>query len=400
MRQRLSAGSRAAAAGVAAAASILVGLVGNLAVNSIGEISAAWKPVLWITLAGLTALVTFTAAWNSLRSTSESDRAGDPAEHGKRSRARSAERMAWQAKAVLAIWLLLAALGVIGTEHVLTTPTALDINTTFHPSFEADPKPGDGPLAAFAVPFALLTWLLLPFVAGRSFYYAAPSSAGQTTRMLIACGGFVFGGWAAFFGTLAGVETLRPVMPPVAAAYTTLIAIVAVTLIAMGWTHETVNSTRLAWQAKAVLVIWTLLAALGLVGTGHVLTASASRDINTAVTAYLQLTPEAASTWDDSPLLLVPAILAAVAWLLPPLVAGRTFYYAFPHSAGWTARVLVGCGGFALGAWSAFFGSHAGVEILSPVMPRTAAVYTTLIAFIAVTLTALGWAHEAGWRKR
>ncbi|NUT45779.1 MAG: hypothetical protein HOV94_00465 [Saccharothrix sp.] len=378
-----------------------MGLVGNVATNSIGEIGDAWKPVIWITLAVLTATVTFTAARNSLRSALDSAWTGDPAEHGKRSRTGNPERMAWQAKAVLTIWLLLAALGFIGTEHVLTTPTALDINTAFHPSFEFMPETdgGDDPLAAFSTPFALITWLLLPFVAGRSFYYAAPGSAGQTTRVLIACAGFVFGGWAAFFGTLAGVEILSPLMPPAAAVYTTLIAIVAVTLIALGWTHETVGSQRLAWQAKAVLVIWALLAALGLVGTEHVLTTPTALDVNTTFHASFQLEPEIGNTWDGSPLPLVAVILAALAWLLLPLVAGRSSYYAFPRSAGRTARVLVGCGGFVFGGWAAFFGTLAGVEILSTVMPPVVAVYTTLIAIVAVTLTASGWAHEAGWRR-
>jgi len=224
-------------------ASILVGLVGNLAANTIDEISAEWKPVIWVTLGVLAAAVTFSAVRNALRSARDSA-SGNDARFGEpagRVGARR-KRTAWQVKAMLVVWALLAVLGVVGTSHALNTPEILDIKDAWVSSFELKPDGRGGwdgtPLAIIAMLLAIFAWLCPPFIACQSAYHLVPVSAGPTVRGIAACVGFAFGGWAGFFGTFGGMAILASTMSPAAAICTTLAGIFAMTLVASGWTEE------------------------------------------------------------------------------------------------------------------------------------------------------------------
>ncbi|MER6666656.1 hypothetical protein ABT256_19090 [Amycolatopsis japonica] len=59
----------AVAAGAATAASILVGVVGNLATNTIDDINAGWKVAIWVMLGVLASAMIFTAVRSALKST-------------------------------------------------------------------------------------------------------------------------------------------------------------------------------------------------------------------------------------------------------------------------------------------------------------------------------------------
>ncbi|ONF69908.1 hypothetical protein [Amycolatopsis keratiniphila] len=240
--RRLSPGATAAAAGVATVASILTGVVGNLATNTVGEIGAGWKPVIWTTLGVLAAAVTFSAIRNALRS--ERDPTAPDAGSAERPEVPrgTAKRMAWQAKAMLVVWATLATLGLIGTVHALTTPHFLDIGDTYISSFRLVRNTIGGwevtTPAGIAIGAAVFAWGIPPFVAGAIAYRAVPRSAGGTARTLAACVAFAGAGWSVFAGSLACLSALRQLIPPGVAVYLALLGVLALTFIAWGWAGE------------------------------------------------------------------------------------------------------------------------------------------------------------------
>lgn len=231
----------AAAAGLTVAGSILLGVVGNLAANTVGDIGSGWKPAIWIALGVLAAVAIVSAVVKTLRggdSAAESrrhDETGGGQRRGKRKRP-------WQLKAMFAVWGLLAALALVGTVHAIVRPASADIERIYLWAFDAQRNDAGAwdmtPAAMIAVFLAVFGWLTPPFFAARNVYDAVPRSAGPTVRALATSGGFVFGGWAGFFGSLAGFSILATVMPPSFAANLSLLGVFASVLTAMGWASE------------------------------------------------------------------------------------------------------------------------------------------------------------------
>ncbi|WP_340682936.1 hypothetical protein LCL61_30375 [Amycolatopsis coloradensis] len=253
--RRLSPGATAAAAGVAALTSIAAGVVGNLATDTVGEISAGWKPVIWTGLGLLAAALTFSAIQNALRSARDPASATDvpdagSAEHGEHDR----RARPWQVKAVLTVWALIAIAGIAGAALAFTSPGFLDIGTLYLTSFQLERNSRGGweitPPAGIALGIVVFAWSIPPFLAGAHAYRAVPASVGETTRTLAACVAFVFAGWSVFSGTLACMAALRQLVSPGVAIYVALIGLLAVIFTAWGWAKEAETLSRTAAQNR------------------------------------------------------------------------------------------------------------------------------------------------------
>ncbi|MBE1578025.1 hypothetical protein ACFORH_31835 [Amycolatopsis roodepoortensis] len=237
---------------MAALTSIAAGVVGNLATDTVGEISAGWKPVIWTALGLLAAALTFSAIQNALRAARGPAPATDAPDAGPAERDRRARP--WQAKAVATVWALIAIAGIAGAALAFTTPGFLDIGTLYLSSFqlERNLKGGwevTGP-AGVALGIAVFAWCIPPFLAGAHAYRAVPASVGETTRTLAACVAFVFAGWSVFAGTVACVAALRQLVSPGVAIYVALIGLLALIFTAWGWAKEAETLSRTAARSR------------------------------------------------------------------------------------------------------------------------------------------------------
>lgn len=250
--RRLSPGATAAAAGVAALTSIAAGVVGNLATDTVGEISAGWKPVIWTALGLLAAALTFSAIQNALRAARGPAPATGVPDAGPAERDRRAKP--WQVKAVLTVWALIAIAGLAGTALAFTSPGFLDIGKLYLTSFQLKPNTMGGwevtAPAGLAIAVAIGAWCIPPFLAGAHAYRAVPVAVGETTRTLAACVAFAGAAWSVFAGTLAVAAAFRQLVSPAAALYVALIGLLALIFIMWGWAKEAETLSRTAARSR------------------------------------------------------------------------------------------------------------------------------------------------------
>jgi hypothetical protein len=190
---RTKRGAAAAVTGLTVAGSILLGVVGNLAANTVGDIGSGWKPVIWIALGALAAVAIVSAVVKTLRAgdSAAESRRDDETDGGQRPGKR---KRPWQLKAMFAVWGLLAALALVGTVHAIARPASADIERIYLWAFDAQRNDVGGwevtPAVMIAVFLAVFGWLTPPFFAATNVYDAVPRSAGPTVRALATFGGF------------------------------------------------------------------------------------------------------------------------------------------------------------------------------------------------------------------